>query len=588
MSEFLYNLLPALYRDLDRAEGYPLRALLALMDDERENLDREIGQLYADWFAETCSDEALPEVASLLGLPTLLTRRAAVANALACGRRKGTFAALERRIADTSGWLALATIDLLPADPASADATPTQQLGVLATVWRQPSSPVERATPYAFGNGCYTFHPMGLSIPLFHFPAANYDLSRPMSLQNMPTRLGLDSTAELLSPTSVALAGSDSELPIQLADLSHWKSSSRRPDDPLSQPVLVDPVLGRFQLPPQMLPKAGPQPDLAVSYAYALSADVGGGPYPRTTGQPTALQAGPWTAYVQSGTPASLAPQMIFPTFEKALAAFRESPCQGTILFLDSATYDLPPGTLDTAGWVCPSAPQDGRRLILKAIDGQVPCLRGDLRITAVGLPLSLTLDGLWFDGAIQPGGLLTLEVRDCTVRPTSPGDPPGALRGILAQPGEQSCLSVLLTRSISGPVQLPRGCGGFSALGSIIESIAAITRSGESQPDALPGAAFPLTLTDTTVLLEITGVEPIAVHSLYGLPPSDYASIIYGDPNYARLRSDVEDTTRCGNETSEAGAFRQAEQHLRCRQMSAALEEYVPAEVPAGFRFAT
>ena len=44
--ERLYNLLPAIYRIRDHAHGEPLRALLAVLEQERETLERDVATLY--------------------------------------------------------------------------------------------------------------------------------------------------------------------------------------------------------------------------------------------------------------------------------------------------------------------------------------------------------------------------------------------------------------------------------------------------------------------------------------------------------------------------------------------------------------
>ncbi len=84
----------------------------------------DIGQLYDNWFIETCDDDLVPYFAELVGLslgPALpgqadaprsaadaIWRRAQVADAIADRRRKGSFSVLEQLAAEATGWPARA------------------------------------------------------------------------------------------------------------------------------------------------------------------------------------------------------------------------------------------------------------------------------------------------------------------------------------------------------------------------------------------------------------------------------------------------------------------------------------------------
>jgi hypothetical protein len=124
MSEFtgetLYNLLPAVYRTRDVAQGEPLRALLGIIEREVSRVERNIDQLYDNWFIETCDEWVVPYIGDLLGVRTLhpvfrsatgqlpFSQRAYVANTLGLRRRKGTRSMLEKLAEDVTGWPALA------------------------------------------------------------------------------------------------------------------------------------------------------------------------------------------------------------------------------------------------------------------------------------------------------------------------------------------------------------------------------------------------------------------------------------------------------------------------------------------------
>lgn len=122
----LYELLPAIHRIRDAEQGEPLRALLRVISEQVNLLEDDIGQLYANWFIETCEDWVVPYLGDLVGYepvheagePTtgitaqdqqrnkILIPRRDVANTIRYRQRKGTLALLELLSNDVAGWLA--------------------------------------------------------------------------------------------------------------------------------------------------------------------------------------------------------------------------------------------------------------------------------------------------------------------------------------------------------------------------------------------------------------------------------------------------------------------------------------------------
>ncbi len=107
----LYNLMPAVYRLRDSAQGEPLRALLALIEQEYSVVEQDIANLYENWFIETCAEWVVPYIGDLLGVrplyaasPDTFSARAYVANTLDFRRRKGTASMLEQLAFDVTGW----------------------------------------------------------------------------------------------------------------------------------------------------------------------------------------------------------------------------------------------------------------------------------------------------------------------------------------------------------------------------------------------------------------------------------------------------------------------------------------------------
>lgn len=134
--DFLYDLVPVVYRLRDADQGYPLRALLRVLAAQAEVIEQDIAGLYENWFIETCDDWVVPYIGALIGytpvslgpdldaaatgcscapagaganaaalrLERILVPRAEVANTIRFRRRKGTLAVLDDIASAVSGW----------------------------------------------------------------------------------------------------------------------------------------------------------------------------------------------------------------------------------------------------------------------------------------------------------------------------------------------------------------------------------------------------------------------------------------------------------------------------------------------------
>jgi hypothetical protein len=238
-TERLYQNLPAVYRLRDHAEGEPLRALLAVIEQELERVSADIEGLYENWFIETADEWVLPYIGDLLGVTPLQTvqsaglfsNRAFIANTLRYRRRKGTAAVLEQLARDVTNWRARAVefFQLLsttqhvnhirlsnhrtphlraPARNTSAQdganrlellATPFTHAARTAEVrriangrgrwnipnlglflWRLQAYPLTRVTARPAGDpagGRFRFHPVGIDAPLFNRPQTETAIS---------------------------------------------------------------------------------------------------------------------------------------------------------------------------------------------------------------------------------------------------------------------------------------------------------------------------------------------------------------------------------------------------------------------------
>src|SRR5262245_36625345 len=127
--------MPVLYRERDEKEGFPLRDLLRLVNEQADILHGDIQLLWDNFFIETCQRWAIPYIGELVGnnllhnaqdlkspdtarvlFPDLagpdlraanaIRTRADVAKTIYYRRRKGTLAMLEELARDVTGWAA--------------------------------------------------------------------------------------------------------------------------------------------------------------------------------------------------------------------------------------------------------------------------------------------------------------------------------------------------------------------------------------------------------------------------------------------------------------------------------------------------
>lgn len=132
-ADYLYELMPALYRERDEAEGYPLRALLRIIAEQASFVEADIRSLYENLFIETCQPWVIPYIGDLVSndllydtsrltgpykanelfndlsgkdlKPSIAARiRADVAKTIYYRRRKGTPPMLEELARDVTGW----------------------------------------------------------------------------------------------------------------------------------------------------------------------------------------------------------------------------------------------------------------------------------------------------------------------------------------------------------------------------------------------------------------------------------------------------------------------------------------------------
>ena len=339
----LIDLLPAVYRVRDAAQGNPLTTLLGVIQTEVDRLRDDITGLYQNWFIETCDEWVVPYIGQLLGVQGIsatgnagFSQRGFVANTIGYRRSKGTAAVLERLGHDITGWSAHAVefFELLQGTQYINHVRPSAQVsaslhdaGALALVngpfdtfahsaevrhidngrgrydvanvavflWRIGAYPLERSTalPVSGQAGRYRFSPIGIDQPLFNYQRAVPDANARTGPEDVPaplSRLALHAElAQLDTPGAVPPASGyfDAAVPV----LTVWIDGAAVPVSELSICDLTDetrraPSGATVAVDPELgrlaLATGAATPNtLEVSWAYGFPADIGGGPYDR-------------------------------------------------------------------------------------------------------------------------------------------------------------------------------------------------------------------------------------------------------------------------------------------------------------------
>jgi hypothetical protein len=587
----LYELLPAVYRIRDAEHGQPLRALMGVLETELAALEQDVEGLYDNWFIETCEEWVVPYIGDLLKVPGLhaggvgsFSLRAYVANVLAYRRRKGTATVLEQMAGDVSGWRArvvefgrlLAATQSLNhvrrAQPAFTSVRDADSLALIGGpfdptahsvdvrhvdsargrhnipnigifLWRLQSYELERVTPCAceldprtftvtpLDLGRYTFHPLGISTPLFNNPQPETEITHlaeevnvPAALRRRPLyrelearRAALDAGAtpkpvyfDSQPPFEIYLDGAELPLPpeqLRICDLSDWDAAGWQPPAPQATETiaaLVDPQRGRLVV------TAAAVQQVQVSYAYGYSGDIGGGPYDRSdtlAGLFGDVDQIIWWRGVSARSGDDAGP--VYATFGDAVRAWRQWSSNnrdqiGVITVMDSDTYvesltgdehridvhannhliivaaywrdgELPGvGGSDLDPDKVPQAELSGALVV----EGLRPCLRGNVSVKANSSATDagsagLHLNGLLIDGqlTVLTGNLGQLDVAHCTIVPGRGGITVNPSSGVTTN---NPHLTVRLVRSISGCLLLPEEIGGLFIQDSIVDAVAA------------------------------------------------------------------------------------------------------------------
>lgn len=622
---FLYQLLPAYLRRRDLDVGLPLRALMQILEGEYRAVADNIARLDDEWFIATCDEWAVPYIGEAIGVSHLeetrdeaYSQRGFVANTIAYRRSKGTVATLARAVHDATGWGVFPVqffrllglnqsvrhlrldqgrlVDVRDFEALEQLERPWTTTARTVSVTGRPASdqlpleggpgalprpahfnipvvglflfrllayPVQGRDAHRLTDTRFTFHPLGLDVPLYELPRTEPNLLETPSSLSVPRPLTREHLSRWLDrlcrgeadpplPLSVALRRDhDVTVPLRLehlvvADLQSW--GARFTDQQLAA---IDPELGRLELRRDLVERE-PGVGLEVGYAYGFSGDMGGGPYERSR-QWRSSDEGSFVALV--GRELREPGQHQYPTLEAALQAWAFDGRDGIVVFTDSHTYALPPDRR----WAV-ALPQ-GRKLTLVTDVGATPVLVGDLvargEVPLAGQPskpATLTLDGLLLDGTLDVHGAVHLLLRDSTLVPPRHGERPAVSTSLLA--GELP--SVRIEKSIVGPLHV-----GGRALVHIEDSIVDPGASGAAlreRDGALEDGAR-AHLERTTLFGEVRA-STLAASSCLFCRRVEVARTSEGHVRYSYLPegSRVPATERCQPQTALAGAHDEAE----------------------------
>ena len=481
-AERLYQLLPAIHRLRDAAEGEPLKALIEVIAEQVSVVEDDLAQLYDNQFIETCAPWVAPYLGDLIGyrplhgvIPRISSPRAEIANTIGYRRRKGTAAMLEQVARDVSGWHAcvveffqrLATTqhlnhvratnrspDLREWEPLERLDTPFDRLNHTVDVrriamgrgrhnipnvgiflWRLNSYSWTDAQPRALDGRRYWCSPLGLDVPLFTRPEPKEAHSGLSTRMNVPEPIGRRTLASY--PADYYGTGRSLRLvvngdPVEweeivVCDLSDTEGGvwAQHPEYRIG----LDPVLGRIAFPRHHPPPS----DVRVTFHYGFSAEMGGGEYDRSGSVPAEFLApGVWQVGVDARRPP--VDGELFHTLRDALDAWNERPAGsvGVISVMDSSTYPeelavtLPEDSrllIIAAEWPEFTQADSSRRRVpgrFNAVGGR-PHLRGAVSVQGGGNRGGrLFLNGLLMEGPldVSGGGLSHVSLRHCTVVP--------------------------------------------------------------------------------------------------------------------------------------------------------------------------
>ncbi len=325
----------------DRASAdQPLRSILSVISEQVDLVEGDIGQLYDNWFIETCQEWVVPYIGDLIGyevlhesgeptestssearaLDRILIPRQDIGNTVHARRRKGTLGVLPELARDVAGWPAIAVEfgmlasitqavnDLWTARGRTVDVhSPSALEDVMGPRDAFSRAPEVRgnASPSAFGS--LPTSGVGLFVPRYRSYSISYCTAG--WIRNAGDHcftfspVGED-VALFASIFPVALSRDDVSSPVHYGkgkSLAIWISDEGEKTKPRLVPieaivpanlshwrhepeigtVAVDSLRGRMSFPPAEIPRR-----VFVAYHYGFSFEIGAGEYSRAFSAP--------------------------------------------------------------------------------------------------------------------------------------------------------------------------------------------------------------------------------------------------------------------------------------------------------------
>ncbi|MCX6048066.1 MAG: phage tail protein [Chloroflexi bacterium] len=408
-------------------------------------------------------------------------------------------------------------------------------------LWRLQAYPLLRSTPHALitpADARYTFSSLGHDAPLFNQPQTEATITHLAEEINVPGELRRRALYDDLAAYRQALLTGKrapftqyfgAKQPVLeiyfdgqrllpetfvICNLSGWDAPGWEPPtsetfnvptNPMTTfetKVAIDPALGRLSI---LKNVTNPPADLAVSYAYGFSGDLGGGPYDRRLlrqpGEPVGSAYENSVAQPQpNATVALLRVPGDFTTLNAALAAWDSTASLTVIQIEDDHTYaeDLSIG-------------MGASDLVIQARNGQRPTWIGNLTIQG-NQQGRLALNGLLIAGNLTVAAdesLRQLDLLHCTLVPglhlQADGTPSAPTTPSLLVNATNIALHVNLVRSITGPLRLPTTSNGLTIQESLIEAPVR-DRPAIITPALVSGnlSTFP-TLTSAPAMVKVT-----------------------------------------------------------------------------------
>lgn len=633
-TDLLYDLLPEFHRNRDYYEGEPLRAYLRIFEATFRDVHASIGQLYDDWFIETCEEGAVSLIADLVNdaihpdtLRAIPTQRGLVANAIADRQRKGTAGALQAVLRDATGWRARVVestvletahlqelrlaqprfVELRGREEGLGRAFPRHDytvnvsdgsgaqgdIAVEVFVWRRVGRRFVHAEPFAIGQGRFLFSPLGADAPLYNHPRRMRNRYAAVAPDDVPMPIRRDAleaevlarrtgnspaTGTLANPASVEIAVRDRNgqwlaIPpdrLWIRDLSRGWAPEH--EFPTRRSVALDPQSGRFQFPSEKEPS-----EIRVSYSARWE--------PRLA---------PTLAF-EMPSPDSRPEPGDHGLVDAIRAANASSRPERRIELRRNGRYGLGDGVVRL---------RRGETLFIDAPPDCRPVLVGSLRVVCRHGVADVRLRNLVIEGTIETVGNVRLSLSECAI-PPRPDGPAVRVRG------RKSATPVLIAEScVLGPV---RWGGEATFEGCVVDGLGSPAIAGSN--DA--GPAPILTIRHSTVLDEVRGYAlkratgvlfrrpvtfdridtgrirfsylpfgsrvphpTLCVHELENSVGSRpvFLSTRFGHPDYAELAPETSPAIRRGGEQGdEIGVFGLRRDRLREAELRKALADFLP-----------